>query len=92
MGEREDPNVERDHGDNEDPVKIVEQFKVWITILNKTSVGVEDKNTPANSQQLPINSLHKIDYQQGNKKWSKSQGQDIKLSIFEMSHLSIKLT
>ena len=55
VGQREDPNVERDHGDNEDPVKTVKQFKVWITILNKTSVGVQDKNTPADSHQLPIN-------------------------------------
>ena len=82
MGKREDPNVERDRGEKGYPVKIVEQFKVWITILDKTSVGVEDKNTPGNSQQLPINRIQDY-YQPRNKKWSKSQGQDIKLSILQ---------
>ena len=49
VGQREHPNVERDHGHNEDPVKTVEQFEIWIPVLDKPSVGIQNKNTPGNS-------------------------------------------
>ena len=48
MGEREDTKVVRYHGAEEKPVKTIEEFEVWIPILNKSSVGIDNKYTSIN--------------------------------------------
>ena len=48
MGERKDTQVVRYHGAEEKPVKTVEEFEVWIPILNKSSVGVDNENISMN--------------------------------------------
>ena len=51
MGERKDSEVVRYHGAEEKPVKTVEEFEVWIPILNKSSVGVDNENISININQ-----------------------------------------
>ena len=51
MGERKDSKVVRYHGAEEKPVKKVEEFEVWISILNKSSVGVDNENISININQ-----------------------------------------
>ena len=48
MGEREDTKVVRYHGAEKKPVKTIKKFEVWIPILNKSSVGIDNKNKSIN--------------------------------------------
>ena len=43
---REDSEVVSNHSGKKYPVKRVEKFEIWISVFNKSSVGVYNKNTP----------------------------------------------